>query len=135
MELLNPTSLQWYEKRIPGRRRRRGREESNNLLIELKQREQLSGARPRGYWTQDDHKNIRKFFDDFATIHKFDPEIVENWYPINHAMVVECEVIHSKYYLCISLLLTKMNREEELLWSTIMDHLSKHSLTSTRICK
>eukprot|EP00026_Physarum_polycephalum_P001418 Phypoly_transcript_01419.p1 GENE.Phypoly_transcript_01419~~Phypoly_transcript_01419.p1 ORF type:complete len:980 (+),score=139.70 Phypoly_transcript_01419:131-3070(+) len=52
---------------------------------------QPPSTKPRGYWTQDDHKNIRKFFDEFAKSHKFDPQTVENWYPIHYSMVAECE--------------------------------------------
>lgn len=35
---------------------------------------------PRGYWTMDEHKNVRAFFDNFASNRGFDPLVAINWY-------------------------------------------------------
>eukprot|EP00026_Physarum_polycephalum_P005484 Phypoly_transcript_05519.p1 GENE.Phypoly_transcript_05519~~Phypoly_transcript_05519.p1 ORF type:complete len:450 (+),score=67.80 Phypoly_transcript_05519:184-1350(+) len=41
-----------------------------------------SPARPRGYWTGDGNKNIRKFLDDLARSKNLDPLIADTWYKI-----------------------------------------------------
>lgn len=39
-----------------------------------------------GYW--EDPKNVRRFFDEYALKHEFDPLNAENWYPVKTRDVV-----------------------------------------------
>jgi hypothetical protein len=55
----------------------------SNLLLEPTVQAFLkSPPRPRGYWTMDGNKNVRKFLDDLAWSKNLDPLIPETWYSI-----------------------------------------------------
>eukprot|EP00026_Physarum_polycephalum_P002320 Phypoly_transcript_02326.p1 GENE.Phypoly_transcript_02326~~Phypoly_transcript_02326.p1 ORF type:complete len:617 (+),score=95.55 Phypoly_transcript_02326:985-2835(+) len=44
--------------------------------------------KPRGYWTVHGEENTRRFFDDYAQAHGFDPLVAKNWYSITRQKVL-----------------------------------------------
>ena len=54
-------------------------------------------AKPHRHWTAKKGKNMRRFFEDFAKRHNFDPLAPENWYSISRMTILEEKV----YSICI----------------------------------
>lgn len=53
-----------------------------------------------GYWTQNDNKNMRDFFDSFAHTFGFDPLIPDNWYNVPQKDVLQHVCKFDYAFLC-----------------------------------
>jgi hypothetical protein len=53
-------------------------------------------AHARGYWTVEESKNVRKFFDEFAKSRNFDPLQPQNWYRFSSDDILQVKVRNPK---------------------------------------
>lgn len=52
----------------------------------------LVGVKPRGYWTAEEHANMRRLLEDFARQRNLDPLSSETWYSILRKFIINQNV-------------------------------------------
>ena len=58
-----------------------------------------AATHPRGYWTEDNSINVRKFFDCLAFEKQRDPLVAESWYDISWKEIADRGVC---WFMCYS---------------------------------
>ena len=55
-------------------------------------------SKPIGYWTMEQNKNMRKFFEDYARHKNRSPLDPETWYRVSRISIMKKKVISSLFY-------------------------------------
>jgi hypothetical protein len=71
-----------------------------DIQLKISQATESRNRNAYGFWTKDDGSQMRKFFDEFASLKKFDPLIPENWHSVTKKDITFAVCSHALEHQC-----------------------------------